>query len=82
MSNELIQKRKILLQKQFETYDNYVPCLRAHATEIVTALQNEDVEALIVVFKECKIPKKAWLKLIIQLKQAYDSEFQSWVVGK
>jgi hypothetical protein len=81
MSDELIQKRKALFQKQFETYDTYVPCLRAHATELVTALQNEDVEAIIAVFKGCKIPKKAWLRLLIQLKNAYDSEFQSWTLG-
>ena len=80
VNEDLIQKKRAMLESRFETYDKYVPCLRAHAQEIVTALQSEDVEALIEVFKGCRIPKKFWLTLIIQIKKAYDSEWQSWTI--
>ena len=81
MSEELKKRMKINLQNQFDLYDKYLPCLRTHAEEIVDALQDEDTEELVAVFKECKIPKKYWMKLIILAKKAYDSEFQSWQLG-
>lgn len=81
MYDEMKIKRKASLLEQFELFDKYSPCLRAHAEEIVNALQYDDLEALIAVFKACEIPKKAWLTLAILLKRAYDSDFQSWSLG-
>jgi hypothetical protein len=79
---ETIEKKKALLEMKFETYNRYIPCLRSNSDKIIEAMENdEDVEAILAVFRSCRIPKKAWLMLLIEIKKCYDSEFQSWTLG-